>query len=161
MLLELAVRDLGVIADLRLTFGPGMSALTGETGAGKTMIIEALALLLGGRADPSRVRPGAQESVVEGLFVDDAGTETALRRVVAAHGRSRCSVNGELATAAMLAELGGSLVEICGQSSDQRLRTTRAQRESLDRFAHIDLDPLRAQRSPPCRARASDGCTRR
>ena len=69
MLVELAVRDLGVIADLRLDFGPGMSALTGETGAGKTMIIEALALLLGGKADPSRVRPGADSSVVEGRFV--------------------------------------------------------------------------------------------
>ena len=66
MLVELAVRDLGVIAELRIPFGPGMSALTGETGAGKTMIIEALSLLLGGKADPTRVRSGASEAVIEG-----------------------------------------------------------------------------------------------
>src|SRR4051794_30265747 len=116
MLVELAVRDLGVIADLRLDFGPGMCALTGETGAGKTMIIEALALLLGGKADPARVRPGAESSVVEGRFTDPAeggdGEEIVLRRVVPADGRSRCYVNGEMSTAAGLAAIGGRLVEI-------------------------------------------------
>ena len=147
MLVELAVRDLGVIAELRLDFGPGMCALTGETGAGKTMIIEALALLLGGRSDPARVRPGADASVVEGRFIGlpaSGDDEIVLRRVVPADGRSRCYVNGEMATAARLAELGGTLVEICGQHSHQHLQSTRAQREALDRFGHIDLAPLHA-----------------
>ena len=144
MLVELAVRDLGVIAELRLDFGAGMTALTGETGAGKTMIIEALALLLGGKADPTRVRPGAEASVVEGRFTTpgDAGAEgdeIVLRRVVPAEGRSRCYVNGEMATAAGLAEIGGRLVEICGQHSHQRLLSPRAQRDALDRFGKVDL----------------------
>ena len=69
MLSELRVRDLGVIADLSLTLGPGMTALTGETGAGKTLVVEAIELLLGGRADPVLVRPGAAEAWVEGRFV--------------------------------------------------------------------------------------------
>ena len=147
MLLELAVRDLGVIADLRLDFGAGMCALTGETGAGKTMIIEALALLLGGKTDPTRVRPGAEASVVEGRFAvpGEAGAdddEIVLRRVVPAEGRSRCYVNGEMATAAGLAEIGGRLVEICGQHSHQRLQSTRAQRDALDRFGSINLAAL-------------------
>ena len=147
MLVELAVRDLGVIADLRLAFGPAMSVLTGETGAGKTMIVEAISLLLGGKTDPSRVRPGATESVVEGLFVDADDHDVVLRRVVPAVGRSRCYVNGELATAANLADVGGALVEICGQHSHQRLQSTRAQREALDRFGKIDLAPLSAARA--------------
>lgn len=142
MLIELAVRDLGVIADLRLTFEAQMSALTGETGAGKTMLVEALGLLLGAKADPSRVRPGAAESVVEGRFVRSDDTEVVLRRVVPATGRSRCYIDGDMATVAALAEVGTSLVEICGQHSQQRLQSSRSQREALDRFAGIDLGPL-------------------
>ena len=80
MLAELRVRDLGVIADLTLILGPGMTALTGETGAGKTLVVEAIGLLLGERADPLLVRPGAAEAIVEGRFTgvmpgrDAAGT---------------------------------------------------------------------------------------
>ncbi|NLA37004.1 MAG: DNA repair protein RecN [Actinobacteria bacterium] len=144
MLIELAVRDLGVIADLRLTFEAQMSALTGETGAGKTMLVEALGLLLGAKADPSRVRPGASESVVEGRFVRPDDTEVVLRRVVPAKGRSRCYIDGDMATITALAEAGSSLVEICGQHSQQQLHSTRSQREALDRFAGIDLGPLNA-----------------
>ena len=100
MLVELAVRNLGVIAQARTTFAPGMTALTGETGAGKTMLVEALRLLCGGKADPARVRTGEEEAVVEGLFaVGD--TEWVLRRVVPATGRSRCYLNGELVTASI------------------------------------------------------------
>src|ERR1700761_6842639 len=98
MLVELAVHNLGVIAELRLTFGPGMSALTGETGAGKTMIVEAIGLLLGGKADPARVRPGADGAMVEGLLVS-GDDEVVLRRVIPAVGRSRAYVNGQLAPA--------------------------------------------------------------
>jgi len=146
MLIELAVRDLGVIADLRLDFGAGMSALTGETGAGKTMVIEALGLLLGAKADPSRVRPGAERSVIEGRFVDVEGQERILKRVVLAEGRSRCYADGEMVSAAALAELGAELVEICGQHSHQQLQSARSQREALDRFAGIDLEPWHAAR---------------
>src|SRR5207248_8149120 len=70
MLVELRVRDLGVIADLTLVLDEGMTALTGETGAGKTLVVEAIELLMGGRGDPVLVRPGADEAVVEGRFVD-------------------------------------------------------------------------------------------
>ena len=70
MLTELRVRDLGVIAELALVLGPGMTAVTGETGAGKTLVVTAIELLVGGRADPAIVRPGASEAVVEGRFVD-------------------------------------------------------------------------------------------
>ena len=105
MLAELHVRDLGVIADLTLVLEPGMTALTGETGAGKTLLVEAIELLVGGRADPVLVRPGADEARVEGRFVvgDD---EVVLARAVPRTGRSRAYVDGRLATVAELAELG-------------------------------------------------------
>ena len=148
MLIELAVRDLGVIAELRLGFGPGMSALTGETGAGKTMIVEAIGLLLGGRPDPSRVRAGANEAVVEGLFVtldaDGHEVETVLRRVVPVEGRSRSYVDGQLAPASQLSEIGSGLVELHGQHAQQALLRPRTMRDSLDRFAGIDVGPLGA-----------------
>src|SRR5262245_12760138 len=109
MLIELSVRDLGVIEDARVVFGPGMTALTGETGAGKTLIVEAIDLLVGGRADPATVRPGATEAVVEGRFEID-GEEVVAGRVIPAEGRSRAYVDGHLATAATLAETGSRLV---------------------------------------------------
>jgi DNA repair protein RecN (Recombination protein N) len=141
MLVELAVRNLGVIADLRLSFGPAMCALTGETGAGKTMIVEAIGLLLGGRPDPTRVRPGAIEAEVEGLFADDEH-EVVLRRVVPRVGRSRAYCDGRLVPTAQLAELGAGLVELHGQHAQQSLLRPRSQRDALDRFGAIDLAPL-------------------
>ncbi len=145
MLVELAVRNLGVIPEARIPVGSGLVALTGETGAGKTMVVEALHLLLGGRPDPARVRVGAEEAVVEGLFaVGD--TEWVLRRTVPANGRSRAHVNGELATAATLAEIGATLLELHGQHAQQALLAPRAQRGALDRFAGIDRGPLVAAR---------------
>ena len=101
---ELAVSDLGVIAQARLTLRDHMTALTGETGAGKTLLLGALELLSGGRADPGVVRPGADEAVVEGRFVADDDTEVVLRRVVPRDGRSRAYCNGSLITATELAE---------------------------------------------------------
>src|SRR5688500_16481458 len=115
MLIELAVRDLGVIEDLKLLLGPGMTALTGETGAGKTLVVEAIELLVGGKADPSVVRPGAEEAWVEGRFVvpgTDDDEEVVLARAVPAAGRSRAYVDGRLATAATLAEWGERLVDL-------------------------------------------------
>src|SRR5213078_244220 len=116
-LVELAVTDLGVIDRARLLLGPGLTALTGETGAGKTMLVEAINLLVGGRADASIVRPGAEEARVEGRFVDD--DEYVLARVIPADGRSRAYVNGRLATVASLAELGIKLVDLHGQHAHQ------------------------------------------
>ncbi len=141
MLVELAVENLGVIESARLAFGPGMTVLTGETGAGKTMVVEAINLLLGERPDPSRVRPGASAAVVEGLFAvgDD---EWVLRRVVPAEGRSRAYVSGELSTASALAELGATLLEVHGQHAQQALTQPRTQRDALDRFAGVDRSPL-------------------
>jgi DNA repair protein RecN (Recombination protein N) len=122
-----------------------MSALTGETGAGKTMIVDALSLLLGSKPDPSRVRPGATEAVVEGLFVS-GDAEVVIRRVVPAQGRSRSYVNGELATAAQLAELGHDLIEITGQHAHQRLSAPATQRRFLDQVAEVPLEALTAAR---------------
>jgi DNA repair protein RecN (Recombination protein N) len=144
MLVELAVRNLGVIEDLRLAFGPGMCALTGETGAGKTMIVEAIGLLLGGRPDPARVRPGADETEVEGLFVLDDDREVVLRRVVPRVGRSRAYLDGRLVPTAQLAELGAGLVELHGQHAQQSLLRPRSQRDALDRYGSVDTAPLEA-----------------
>jgi len=146
MLVELAVRDLGVVSSLRVDLGPGMCAVTGETGAGKTLIVEAIGLLLGARSDAGRVRPGAAEAVVEGRFVD-GDRETVLRRVVPAKGRSRCYVDGNLATLAELTAAGAGLVEIHGQHAQQVLLRPRAQRDALDRFGRIDTEPYRAART--------------
>jgi DNA repair protein RecN (Recombination protein N) len=145
VLTELHVRDLGVIAELSLVLGPGMTAVTGETGAGKTLVVTAIELLVGGKADPGMVRPGATEAVVEGRFVagDD---EVVLRRVVPASGRSRGYVDGHLATLAELGERGASLVDLHGQHDHQSLLTPAVQRRALDRFGGIDLEPLRTAR---------------
>ena len=145
MLVELAVRNLGVIAEARIPVRDGLVALTGETGAGKTMVVEALSLLSGGKADPARVRAGAEEAVVEGLFaVGDA--EWVLRRVVPATGRSRSYVDGDLSTAANLGELAAGLIEIHGQHAQQALLRPAAQRDALDRFAGVDRTTLRELR---------------
>jgi DNA repair protein RecN (Recombination protein N) len=145
MLAELVVTDLGVIDRLSLVLGPGMTAVTGETGAGKTMIVEAIELLVGGRVDPSMVRTGADEAVVEGRFVlgDD---EVILRRVVPRKGRSRAYVDGGLAAVANLAECGALLVDLHGQHDHQSLLSATSQRAALDRFGGVDLEPLRALR---------------
>lgn len=154
MLIELAVTDLGVIADLRLLLRPGMTALTGETGAGKTLVVTAIDLLLGGRADGAVVRPGAAEARVEGRFADDDGEEVVLARVVPADGRSRAYVDGSMATVGALAEVGRRLVDVHGQHAHQSLLGTPAQRAALDRFGRVDLGPLRAAQARQAEAEA-------
>lgn len=146
MLAELAVTDLGIIDRARLVLGPGLTALTGETGAGKTMLVEAIALLLGGRADPALVRPGATEAVIEGRFLGPDG-EVVLSRAVPRDGRSRAYVDGRLATAALLAERGAELVDLLGQHAHHALLSTSAQRRALDRAAGIDLSPVAEARA--------------
>ncbi|HEY4334103.1 MAG TPA: DNA repair protein RecN [Ilumatobacteraceae bacterium] len=146
MLTELHIEDLGVIAALDLVFGPGLTALTGETGAGKTMLVEAINLLVGGRADASIVRPGAAEARVEGRFVD-GDDEYVLARVIPTEGRSRAYLNGRLATVASLADVGARFVDLHGQHTHQSLLGVATQRAALDRFGSVDLGPLRAARA--------------
>ena len=146
MLLELHIEDLGIIDRLDLVFGAGLTVFTGETGAGKTMLVEAISLLVGGRADTGRIRTGALETRVEGRFVT-GDEEVVLCRVVPVDGRSRAYVNGRLATVTQLAELGQKLVDLHGQHTHQSLLSASVQRAALDEFAHTDLQPLREARA--------------
>ena len=149
MIVELRVRDLATIAEVGLQFGPGLNVLTGETGAGKSMLIDALALLLGERADSALVRPGTARCVVEGAFDTDApfrrrldalgldatDERVVIRREVSAEGRSRAWVNGSPTTLTTLAELGAALVDLHGQHETQSLLRADAQRDILDAYA--------------------------
>ncbi|MEM8905075.1 MAG: DNA repair protein RecN [Actinomycetota bacterium] len=142
MLTELVVTNLGVIERSELLLGPGMTALTGETGAGKTLVVQAIQLLTGGRADPVLVGPHGDEARVDGRFEVD-GEELVLSRVVVRGGRSRAYVDGAPATVGQLAEVGARVVDLHGQHAHQSLLSTAKQRAALDRFAGIDLGPLR------------------
>lgn len=140
MLVELSVRNLGVIEDLHLVLGPGMTVITGETGAGKTLLVEAIELLMGGRAEPGLVRRGAVEAGVDGCFVhagssDDDDHELLLTRIIPAEGRSRAAINGRVATASALSEQGVELVDLYGQHAHQSLLSPAVQRDCLDDFA--------------------------
>lgn len=146
MLTELHIENLGVIDTLDLQLSEGLVALTGETGAGKTMIVEAINLLVGGRADAGMVRPGASEARVEGRFVFGE-EEVILCRTIPLDGRSRAYVNGRLATVGQLAEHGLDLVDMHGQHAHQSLLGAKAQREALDSYAKVDLEPLRNARA--------------
>ena len=179
MIVELRVRDLATIADVALQFGEGLNVLTGETGAGKSMLIDALALLLGERAESALVRPGSARCVVEGAFdvdapfrkrLDQLGLDAeeervVIRREVSAEGRSRAWVNGSPTTLATLAELGAALVDLHGQHETQSLLRPDAQRDILDAFAGAqgarasveaawrDLQALREQEATLARQR--------
>lgn len=163
MIEEITIRDLGVIGEARLPLGPGFTALTGETGAGKTMVVTALGLLLGERADSGAIRSGSAQTVVEGRWlVDDGGpvaervrdaggdldaddsgrAQLILGRSVSADGRSRAVVGGRAAPVGVLGEIGQQLVVVHGQSEQIRLRTSTAQREALDRFAGPEFAAL-------------------
>ncbi|WP_460773301.1 DNA repair protein RecN [Microbacterium sp. GXF7504] len=156
MIEEMRLRDLGVIAEATLPIGPGFTAITGETGAGKTMVVAGLGLLLGQRADSGAVRSGAAQAVVDGVWVvpeegpvadrvaeaggdldpiGDGRAELLLGRTLTAEGRSRASVGGRAAPAGVLADLADHLVVVHGQSDQLRLRSAGAQRDALDRFA--------------------------
>lgn len=151
MLVELSIENLGVIEHVHLVFDNGFTVVTGETGAGKTMFVEALGLVVGRRADASVVRDGATEARIEARFVDSSTVtgevETILCRVVSAEGRSRGYVNGRMSTISMLAEIGSSLLDIHGQHEHQRLLSASAQRDALDVFGSVELDELHAIRS--------------
>lgn len=161
MIEEISIRGLGVIGEARLPLGPGFTALTGETGAGKTMVVTALGLLLGERADSSAIRSGSAQAVVEGHWLVDAEGGVAdrvrdaggdldavagsgragllLSRSVSQEGRSRATVGGRAAPIGVLNEIGQQLVVVHGQSDQIRLRSATAQREALDRFAGGEL----------------------
>jgi DNA repair protein RecN (Recombination protein N) len=150
MLTELRVRDLGVIEDLSLSFGAGMTVLTGETGAGKTLVVEALQLVLGGRASPSMVRAGASEAQVEARFMvgeDGKEEEIVIARAVPADGRSRAWLDGRMSPVGALAEVASDLVEIHGQHEHQSLVTPAAQRAVLDAYAGTDLGNVNGLRA--------------
>lgn len=157
MIEELRIRDLGVIADATLELGPGFTAITGETGAGKTMIVTALGLLMGDRSDAGAVRTGADAARVGGLIrtadplvaklVEDIGGDIAdgdlaLTRTVSAEGRSRASVGGSAAPVGALTKLAERLFAVHGQSEQLRLRSAAAQREMVDRFGGGELQAL-------------------
>ncbi|HEY7948701.1 MAG TPA: AAA family ATPase, partial [Acidimicrobiales bacterium] len=154
MLVELRVKDLGVIESVTLDLESGMTALTGETGAGKTLLVEALELLVGGRADPVLVRPGADQALVEGRFIVD-DDEVILARAVATKGRSRAWIDGRMAPVSALSEIGARLVDLHGQHAHQSLLDPVVQRRSLDSFAAIDTGPLLAARAA-CRSLAAE-----
>ncbi len=145
------IRDLGVISDAVLDFAPGLTVLTGETGAGKTMVVQGLSLLLGARADGGRVRPGASRLVVEGRFAIPSQAPVAGRaqaagavldegdllvmRTVSPEGRSRAYLGGTGVPVGLLADLGAELVAVHGQSDQQRLLRPAEQRAVLDAYA--------------------------
>jgi DNA repair protein RecN (Recombination protein N) len=163
VLLELRVQNLLLIETAELRLGDGLNAITGETGAGKTVLAHALDLLLGGKPRPGIVRPGADEAYVEGAFeppeglLDDPaladlaellpepGEEIVLGRRVSASGRSRAFVQGRSATAADLRELGRRLVAFYGQHEHRRLTVSSAQLEVLDSFCGPRQLELRAE----------------
>jgi DNA repair protein RecN (Recombination protein N) len=183
MLIEIRLRNLAVIESLSLELGPGLNALTGETGAGKSIIVGALSLLLGERASSESVREGAERGSVEAVFdlssrpelrrrLDELGFDAegdllVLRREVQAEGRSRAWINGSPATAGVLGEFGRALVDLHGQHEHQTLLRTPEQRAILDAYAdgtslarevselfgHVASLGDREER---CRARASE-----
>ncbi len=140
-LAELSVRDLALIDRLRIAFEPGLNVLTGETGAGKSLLIDALGLAVGARADTSLVRHGSDAARVEALF-DRMPEPLICVREVSAAGRSTARIDDEAVTASRLSEVAGRLVEIHGQHDQQRLLDERWQRELLDAFGR--LEPGRA-----------------
>jgi DNA repair protein RecN (Recombination protein N) len=155
---EIFIRNLGVIGEARLPLGRGFTAITGETGAGKTMVVTALGLLLGERADASAIRSGSAQAIVEGhwLVADDGAVAERVRdaggdlddgeliigRSLSAEGRGRATVGGRTTPVSVLGEIGEQLVVVHGQSDQIRLRSSTAQREALDRFAGAELSAI-------------------
>lgn len=168
MIETISIENLGVIAQAELPLGPGLTALTGETGAGKTMVLTSLKLLLGSKADPAIVRAGTQRCVVEGAFAleedakciqiaQEAGCEIEddlllASRVVPATGRSRAHLGGRAVPASVLGQVGSPLVSIHGQADQLRLRTAAAQRRALDAVGGSEHEQLCRQYSSCYRA---------
>jgi DNA repair protein RecN (Recombination protein N) len=157
MLEEVRITGLGVIDEAVLELSPGFNVVTGETGAGKTMVVSGLGLLFGGRADPNRIRPGADRAMVEGRLrtdpdgeiarqvnnaggdLDDDGGTLVLIRSVSAEGRSRAYAGGRSVPVSLLTYLSDDLVAVHGQADQQQLLKPGRQRQALDRFAGTEL----------------------
>jgi DNA repair protein RecN (Recombination protein N) len=154
VLSEIRIRGLGVIEDVTLELGPGLTVVTGETGAGKTMVVTGLHLLFGGRADPARVRSGSGRAVVDGRLrlppgspvlarAVDAGAEIdedgdlLVSRAIAVEGRSRAYLGGSAVPASLLGELAEGVLAVHGQSDQLRLLKPAEQRASLDRYGAL------------------------
>ena len=151
---EISIRSLGVIESSNIEFKPGLTVLTGETGAGKTMVLTALGLVLGSKSDSDLVRAGQERAIVTGKFavpkdlasqIIDAGGEieeesVVISRTVSTAGKSRVLVGGVVSSAAAVSSFASSLVEIHAQSSSSKLTKPGVARELLDRFAGIDLN---------------------
>ena len=158
MLEEVRISGLGVIDEAVLELSPGFNVVTGETGAGKTMVVSGLGLLFGGRGDPSRIRPGADRAMVEGRLridpdgevatqvnnaggdLDDGGGTLVLVRSVSAEGRSRAYAGGRSVPVSLLTYLSDDLVAVHGQADQQQLLKPGRQRQALDRFAGTELN---------------------
>lgn len=134
MLEELRIADFALIDEVLIEFGLGLNVLTGETGAGKTILLSALSLLLGDRADMSNIRSGASEARVEGRFRFADGEEVVLTRVVSREGRSKCYANGALVHVAELTRIGEMFVDLHGQHQHQALLHRGSHLDYLDRF---------------------------
>ena len=161
MIEQIHIRDLGVIREAQLDLGPGLTVLTGETGAGKTMVLNALGLLLGSRSDASAVRKGQEQAFVEGRWllpkealdrITAAGIEIEdgellVSRSISSEGRSKATVSGRSVPVGVLTEIGEHLVVVHGQSDQIRLKSAAAQREALDQFAGASLAALTDQYS--------------
>ena len=162
MLEEVRITGLGVIEDAVLEFSPGFTVVTGETGAGKTMVVTGLGLMFGGRADPARVRPGADRATVEGRLrieadgpavqqvldaggeLDDDGRTLIVSRSVSAEGRSRAHAGGRGVPVSLLIGLADDLVAVHGQADQQQLLRASRQRQALDEFAGPALSAVMA-----------------
>src|SRR5215510_732367 len=143
MLRFLRVRRLAVIDSVEVEFEPGLNVLTGETGAGKSILVEAVGLLLGGRASGDLVRTGEESASIEAIF-ESGGEELLVRREVTQQGRSRAFVNGELTTAGALKDLASRLIELHGQHEHQTLLDPSTHLGMLDAFAQLSAlaDPV-------------------
>ena len=153
MLRFISIRNLAVIDRLEVEFEPGLNVLTGETGAGKSILVGAVGLLVGGRASADLVRTGEEQATVEAVFEDPAGAELMIRRDVSVQsGRSRAFLNGSLVTSAALRELAADLVDLHGQHEHQVLLDPASHLDLLDAFAGLtgEREARAARRSPGC-----------
>jgi DNA repair protein RecN (Recombination protein N) len=153
MLQTIKIKNFALIENAEIPFGKGLNILSGETGAGKSIVLEAISLLLGGRANSEVIRSGADEAIVEGFFdteelpwlkarlkevgIDNDSSELLIKRTIHRNGKNRIFINGELATLNMLQEVCDDLVDLCGQNEHQSLFKAAVQIDLLDRFSSL------------------------
>ena len=145
MIRYLAIRNLAVIESVAVDFEQSFNILTGETGAGKSILVEAVGLLLGGRATQDLIRTGEDLATVEAIFETEDGSELIVRREITSQGRSRAFINGALATAAALKDLSNRLVELHGQHEHQQLLDPSQHLALLDAWAGLATDAARGR----------------